>query len=583
MGRREATHWEVRARWGLLLGLALLAGGFIVQDVRAGTLIEPDRIAQAMMIAGLALAAIGVLANFRALGALVRGRRTLEGVNFAAVVLLFLALAGLLCYISTRWFARMDWTGKRTYSLHSKTTNTLRGLDRDVEAFLVYAPTMADAENRAIQMTGDMLDEFKAYSHRIKVREIDWSQPENQEELVRITQRLGERPPAPSVLFFAGDSHEVVQLGRAYSTASGKFEYLGEDALASALTKLTTDEKAAVYFLTGHGERPYEVTKPAPMPGRPPPPDGIEARNSLSRLANGLRRDNFEVSSLNLAEEGDVPEDCAVLVIAGPQTPFSERELKVLRNYLEKRRGSLILLVDPDVDAGAGRNVNDLIADYGLRLQTDAVGLANYERGFFVEQAPRVFIASDGLGKHPITADLGNYNISLPSACPLEIVKSDNVPAAPVPLLTAPRAWGERDYEPTARTPFDYTPDRDVAPPFLAAAVAGPHMPAGIPLPPGSSDGGWPGPKVLVVGSSLGFVNAMVEQNPGNLYFLQNAVNWMGGRLQSLGIPPKTVEFSRVVLTDVQQRAGRYVFIGILPACIVALGISVWLVRRKRR
>jgi len=583
MGRERAPRWQAWGWWALVLGLVLLAVSLIVRDIRARALLETDRIALGLTIAGLALAAGGAALNYRTLLGMLRGRRAAEGVHFAVVVLLFLTLAGLLCYITTRWFARMDWTGRRTYSLHSKTRNILRGLDRDVEAVVVFAQTDTPADQRAIDLACDLLDEFKAASSHLTVREINWSSAEGQRDLQELGQRLaGDEPPSFCAVFLTAESHEIVPFARVFSQSPAGLEFTGENAFAAALTKLTEDKRAAVYFLTGHGERPYEVQEPGPAS---PLPTGAMsgAEYSLSRLAKALRKDNYEVSKLNLAAEGAVPEDCAVLVIAGPKTPFSDGELSALRAYLDERNGSVIVLVDPAVISGGEDNVNDLIGPYGLRARTDAVGLTNLQTPLGVLQQNEVLVTADGLAEHPVTSGLGNYNIAPRYGCPIEVDES----AAPaggalVKLLVGRASWGEADYRPDLQEPCEFDAARDVPPPLVVAALLAPRAPFADPMMPQPAQA-LAGPRLLVVGSSLSFVNAVVEQSPANRYFLMNAINWMGGKLHMLGIPPKTLEFSEVFVTDGQVRAGRYVFMGILPACIVALGVGVWLVRRKRR
>jgi hypothetical protein len=66
-----------------------------------------------------------------------------------------------------------------------------------------------------------------------------------------------------------------------------------------------------------------------------------------------------------------------------------------------------------------------------------------------------------------------------------------------------------------------------------------------------------------------------------NLYFMQNCVNWLGGRQNRLGIPPKTEDLSPATVSDAQLATAKYAFIGVLPACVIALGIAVLIVRRR--
>ena len=56
----------------------------------------------------LATLGLSLWLGFQAVGAARSHRRTAEGLNFVLVVALAVVLAGTLCYISTRRFARME-------------------------------------------------------------------------------------------------------------------------------------------------------------------------------------------------------------------------------------------------------------------------------------------------------------------------------------------------------------------------------------------------------------------------------------------------------------------------------------------
>jgi hypothetical protein len=585
MGKEKLPRWQVATRVGILLGLLLLVAGLVVRDIRARALVRTDYVAMALWAAGIILTVGGAVVNFRMFANLVRGRRAAEGANFAVVVLLSLGLAGLLCYVSTRRFVRMDWTGKRTYTLHSKTVNILRGLDRDIEATIVYAPD--PRVERAISETRDMLDEFKAISSHVTVRELNWMVPEDSQKWEQLQQRLGGANDADfAVVFTTAESHAIVPLQQTVTATYEAVDFTGEDAFATALSKLTEGKKATVYFLTGHGERPLEGSEPGPMaPDEAGTMRGAE--NSLSLLAKSLQRDNYETKPLNLSAVGSVPEDCAALVIAGPRTPLPDAELKALKSYFDTKNGSAVILLDPKVVSGTQSNLQSLLSQYGITAHTEAVGITNAQVVLGMLQKPDVPVSGYGMADHQITSDLRNYTVTLQFACPLEVAEPPpDAPPKAQKLLSGPagpqeQSWGETSFQPDSRSPAQYNAGQDIPPPLVVGAVVAPQTPpqAG-PVPP-EWMGRMPGPKLVVIGSSLSFVNAAIEVQPANLYLLQNSINWMAGRLHMLGIPAKTLEFTQVPVSESQVAAARYIFIGGLPASIIVLGIAVWVMRRR--
>ncbi|MHC4592277.1 MAG: GldG family protein [Planctomycetota bacterium] len=597
MGKEQLSRLGVITRVCMILGLVLLAAGFAVRDIRAAGFVQTDYVAWGLGIAGVILAGGGIMANYRVFVRFVAGGRATERLNFAAVVALSLALAGMLCYITTRRFARMDWTGKRTYSLHSKTKNILRALDRDVEATVIYAPdtqAFMAPDTQALMLwwldtTLTMLEEFRALSNHITVKELNWTLPENLTKVEGLRQRLGEQSlPGTCVVLAGPDAHQIVPFEKTVegSRTQEAPAFTGEDAFASALVRLTEEEKVIIYALTGHGERSLEEEGAAPMAalrGDQLVDTASDPRLSLSRVVRELRNDSYDVKPLSLVVEGSVPDDCAALLIAGPRTPLAEKETKALEDYLDNRNGNAVFLVDSEVLPDVETNVDDLLLKYGVRLRTDAIGVfvARNIFGQLVFEAD-VPVQAEGLAKHPATSGLANYTIWFKQPCPIEIAEPQPRPMLSAqPLLTGVQSsWGETDIRPDEPQEVEFTPDRDAGQPAVVGVVVQPTMPPGAP-PMSMSGRDLPGPRLIVLGSSLSFVNAVAEQHPENVYLLQNCVNWMAGKMHMLGIPPKRMELNVVSVSESAIRAARYIFIGGLPACIIAVGIGVYLLRRR--
>ncbi|MFO7956885.1 MAG: GldG family protein [Candidatus Brocadiia bacterium] len=583
MGKRDTPRWRTLLRAGILLGFALLIAGFMVRDIRARAFVQTDYIAWALWILGGVLAAGGIALDYKRLLALLRGGRTAEGVNFAFVIVLVIALAGLLCYITTRRYARLDWTGTGKYELHTQTERILASLQQDVRAVVLYRSTNP-YDMAVFGFVGDMLDEMKSRAPRMQVQELDLSQASTQPRVNELLADLGVQDlTAPSVVFIVGDRHEAIPFDKIAESSGGSQRmpevFKGEAAFAGALKKLTEGEKAVLYALTGHGERPLEAQQQQPTQ---PQAQGVMSgpAYSLSRAVNTLERDNYEVKPLNLAMEGEVPEDCAALLVAGPKTPLGEGELRAIRQYLDERNGSAVIMLESDFSADVDTNVDELLMNYGIGAREDAVGVAVVQ-GLFGSPmtVAAVPVMGDGLPDHPATSDLRNYTLWFEQPVPLEIANAQPTQSLETKALLrgVDSSWGETDLEPGERQSVEYDPGVDVAQPVIVGALVQPASPRpGMPGPPQAE-----GPKLLVLGSSLSFANATVEQHRGNLYLLSNAANWMAGKMHMLGIPPKSMDVETVSVSSSEVTAARYLFIGGLPALCIAAGIVVWVLRRR--
>ena len=580
MGKAETPRWKTVARVGIVLGIVILVAGLIVRDLSVRASVQKDVLSLALIIIGGAATLTGIVLNWRELVGLLITRDTAEKANFAIVVLLVLALAGLLCYITNRRYSRMDWTGKRKYSLHSQTINFLSNVEQPVEAYFIHTDGIVP---QIYNNMNDMLQEFQARAPRMKVERLNITAGLEVERRAReLQQRLGTVSlDPPSVVFVMGDQHEVIPIGKLVEQRGGgrgmmpTIAFKGEGAFLNALMKLTEEEKPVVYALTGHGERPLETTGPAPSPQQPMPSRGNPGM-TYSRLVQALESANYEVKPLHLATEGAVPDDCAVLLIAGPQTPIPEQEMGALHDYFGRRNGAAIVLADPELSETVNTNLDELVAAYGVELNTRAVGVTLMQTFMGAALTRSVPVGPGGMKSHPITEGLQNYTLHLEDACTLSVA-----PAGPqgqqgaTELLTGPQqSWGETTLPLNQNT--EYNEGEDTPKPAVVGALIEPQTPPQA--PPGME---MPGPRIVVLGSSISFVNAILDQSPQNRYLLLNCVNWMAGKTQKLGIPPKTVDFNQVSIGKAWLAASRYLFLGAVPGLVIAMGVVVWLIRRR--
>ena len=108
-------------------------------------------------------------------------------------------------------------------------------------------------------------------------------------------QQLGVREPR----------HDRLLMGNQKQTLSGT----AEADLTSGILKLVQPNPRKAYFTIGHEERRT---------------DGFD-QEGLGQLKTQLESRNFMTDTLNLFTTPEVPADASVVVIAGPQRPFSPR------------------------------------------------------------------------------------------------------------------------------------------------------------------------------------------------------------------------------------------------------------------
>ena len=300
-----------------LLGAALmLAGGLayvIADEPGAGILVN--------VIVGAALViAVGALNPdlFRQYG------RWLNAVWGAVMVLGIIVLVN---YLAEKYPERLDLTAGKLHSLSDLTVATLSGLDDDVEA-------LAFMEGGADEKLEALLKGYAVHSDRFTFQMIDLDN--------ELDKAKGYDIRRYNTLVV-----EATGTGKRQSVTE-----LNEKEITNALLKATRSRSEVIYFTSGHGEK-----------------SAGQGENDFGLLAARLGEIDYTVrDSLMLARAGEVPADCAVLVIGGPQTPFLAPEVEAVRRYLQGG-GAVVAFLDPVHESG----LDGVLSEWGVRVGDDFV------------------------------------------------------------------------------------------------------------------------------------------------------------------------------------------------------------------
>ena len=328
-----------------------------------------------------------------------------------------------------------------------------------------------------------------------------------------------------------------------------KIAFKGEQAFSSAIQSVIEAKRPAVYFLQGHGERDVE---------------NFGRSGGFSSIAQEIRRDNIDVKTLTLGEKQTVPDDCSVLIIAGPTKALSDPELTIIRRYIEQKGRALVML-----DSATKTGLEPLLTEWGVRVGDDVVVDATRTlsgRELFVTKYEA----------HPITAKMNGVTsiFYLPRSVEpaTEADESGSTADKPhaVPLASSSESgWAEVDLN---ENPMKYDPERDrPGPVSIAVAVEkGPVPGIDVQIRP---------TRLVVIGDSDFVANGAMTG--GNADFFLNSLNWLLEREEMLGIAPKPVELNRLMMSRAQIQSLFWVVVFIWPGCIALLSALVWLRRRS--
>lgn len=480
-------------------------------------------------------------------------KRLLEQAHWGVFLLLLLLLLGLVNYLALRHYVRWDLTQNRVHSLSDQTLKVLDGLKEEVKVTVFLSPG-----DELYDRVTTLLEAYRQKNPHLRVETVD---PDRDRARAQALARQYKVQVANVVVFEAGEHVRHVEKdqmveydfsGLSLGAPAKVKAFKAEGAFTNALLEVLHPQKPVVLFTSGHGERA--------LGGKG---EGIAVlRGRLSGEGATVR----EWVSLGQAA---VPQEASAVVVAGPQTPFSPEEARVLDAYLEKG-GRLLLLLDPLFSgrppAFQPTGLEELLRRWGVTLREDVV----LDPPAAVPQlGPQTFFASR-FGDHSVVKDLAqNEFLVLLALCrSLEPGTPLATGYRAVPLLqTSPSAWGVRDLSALAKGgPLE--PGETQGTLVLSAAVF-----------PGEKGEGKA--RLVVAGDSDFATDAFLGQGFGNQLFVLNALHWLLEQENRIAIPPREAVETHLDLTTTQANVLFVLFTVLLPLLAAGGGIYVFLQRRR--
>ena len=519
---------DSKALFGFL-GIGLLILGGILALIPG----VPEQISTISFIVGALSLVVFFVLHAGKRGAELGQRSMRYGINAIILTLIALGIVILVNFISNRHHRRVDLTSNKRYSLAEQTLKILRGLDRDVKFTAFYK----DGEGESLK---DLLMEYDYCSQKIEYEFVD-----------------PDRYPGKA------RRYGVTTYGTIIAETDEKEEKISgskEEDITNALLKVTREGKKVVYFLKGHGEKDTDS----------------DERDGYNTARGAIESDNYEVRTHLLMQDATVPEECSVLIIAGPQKDLLAHEKGAITEYLEGG-GKALFLLDP----------------------APAVGLEDYLKNWGVIVGRNVVVDVSGVGQLfgadefiPIVTDFGYTDITKDFAIATFFPYARSVSKdedarddLTVEMLaeTSPHSWAETG---SLEGTIGFDEDQDTEGPISLAVVvtAELHAETGETDTSDTTETG-EGLKekgktrIVVVGDSDFASNAYFGLSGNGDLFL-NAVSWLAEEEDLIAIRPKSPDTRRIALTFSQARSIFWFSVIIMPAIVLVTGLTVWWRRR---
>jgi len=493
-----------------------------------------DQYASPFAIAGLVLLVVYILGQWRDIAKMFTRRQARYGTLAGASVLVVLGILVAVNYIGARQNKRWDLTTNKQFSLSDQTRTVLQKLDSPLN-ILVFA------QENNFQTFKDKLKEYEYTSKRVTT---DYVDPDKKPAIASQNQVQAYN----TIVFKYKDRTERITTDT-------------EQDITTAIIKVVQGGTKKVYFTQGHGEKDSTSSE----------------RDGYKAIADALTRENYTVDKLVLAQAGAVPDDAAVLVIAGPKIDFFPGEVTALKNYLGKQ-GKLLLLLDPadKADAPPLTNLVALAHDWGMDVGNDIVVDVS-GMGQLIGTDASVPVAA----QYPSHAISRNFKFltAYPFARSVTAVSGGvNGHTAQGIVETSARSWAESDIKTmltTGKVSFNAASGDKQGPITVAAAVSA----SGTAAPDAKSDAPKPETRVVVFGDS-DFASNSGLGIQGNRDLFMNTVGWLSQQENLISIRPKEAEDRRLTMTAAQQTNMIVMSLLIIPGLVFFTGVYTWWRRR---
>jgi ABC-type uncharacterized transport system involved in gliding motility auxiliary subunit len=454
---------------------------------------------------------------------LLHARQTKYLLYAAGYLLVFLTILVVVNILADRYNKSYDSTSNKRYSLSEQTAKIVRGLKQP--AIITYFD-----QSTRFDQAKDQLEQYASLSPKVRVEYVD---PDKKPELAR----------AAGVKSYGT---AIVQIGERKEEAKS----LTEEGLTGAFIRDLKTNTRTVCFVEGSGEHQIEDSE----------------RNGYSRFKELLGKDGYEAKSLNLVTKDEIPNDCTVLVIGGPDADYQQPEVGSIRRFVEGGGRALIML-DPPLKIGRSEVADNdalskVLEGWGIAPQKNMILDLN-PIGQLAGLGPQVALVTS-YDSHAIVNDMGRRATGFPLTRSLETRNGDKTTVTKL-FGSSESSLATAKLNNAAIDPND--PKNTKGPLTIAAA--------------GTYDTGKENSqgRFVVVGSSTWAANSFIGFN-GNRDLALNAVNWLASDEDLISIRPKDRDDRRITLTRAQMNWIRTISQFLLPLLVIAVGVSVWSRRR---
>lgn len=495
-----------------------------------------------------------------------KNRRWLTWFNTIIGVAAVIALVGMANYIASGHFKRFQTSSRLRQEITPQTKALLSHLTNQVEVTIFF-----DQQDQAqiYSLTLALLKQYTYANPKIHVQTLDYTSSPGKAAVLLSKYKLSNLKDKNFVVFDCDGRTKIVYGNELYdydlsSLMSGESKevrrdsFKGELLFSSAIFSVTYPRELKAYFVYGHGEHD---------------PENHASDVGYAKFASLLKDEaNIDWKRLSLFGTNEIPDDCQLLIIAGPGSAhFQESELAKIETYLKQGRCLLVLL--NNIALGTASGIENVLAKWNVAVLPYKIE----DKGF--QPTGDDLLPAWQNPDHPITKSMVAADMRPRLVLPRSVFykASTNTQPAGAPQVavlaaTTTNAIGlYQTRNSNGELEMHQTPNGNF--PVIVAVEHGSIK--NVTTERGVT-------RMVVIGDSLCFDNQLLDSG-ANHYFANSVINWLVDRPQLLlaGIGPRPIAEYQLLLTKDQSKKLQWLLLAGLPGGVLLFGGLVWLKRRS--
>ena len=472
--------------------------------------------------------------------------------TFLLIVAVIAAYVAINMGIKALDITDIDLTKEKFYSLSEESKNQIKNVEQEIEIYV-----FGYEENSSVV---DLIKQYAKYKENIKYEVVS---TETRQDIAQKYDVSSTDESNGTIVIANGDRKVKVSATDLYSYDYNTYETvdLTEQKLTNSILAVTLDNAPKIYFLTGHGE--YTL------------------KDYMTTLNTKLKGEVNEVESLDLLVSNKIPDDCQALVIVSPTTDFTDYETDIITGYINN--GGDILWLSDYSTSGALTNVNKVLNMYGIDLANNGI-ILEQDKSAMLMQTPNLILPNLSSESEITRPIVSGGKVLLFNSGKIDIKSNEELENLGVDvtklLTTTDSAIFRTDLSNSSTSPSSGEEAKE----YVVGALASKTI---------SNDNESENTKksnLVIYANAIFAIDYPIQISNQAAYAIDfynnqdlilNSISYLTERTDTITIRKTytSVPYTATASQDIVVR----LIIFIVPIVIIAIGIVVWVIRKRRK